>query len=172
MLKSLMHKFILQILFITYLNASEPVLAILDNINSNALQEFNIGKYSFYCSAYGIISLENLLQRTKVDSACKKSIDIFYKKNPDLRYFSNEVLHLRQRYHVSLKQNECLVYAKGELSLSELLLKNGLAVLKPQFKEEEFIYRFEKSELEAKLKRIGLWSSGIYKSCISELMLR
>lgn len=168
-----MHKIIyFFILTSTYLYTSEPILAILYNVNSNDTQNLNIGNYSFYCSPYGVTSLEILHKRSKSDSLCKKSIDVFYNKNPNLKYFTNNALHLKQSYHISFKQNKCLLYARGEVSLSELLLKNGLAVLEPKFKDEEFVYRFKESELEAKFEKKGLWDTDIHKNCISELMVR
>jgi len=156
----------------TYIYAVEPTLAILYNVNSNETQKFNIGNYNFYCSPYGVTSLETLYKRSKSDSLCKKSIDRFYVKNPDLKYFSDGILHLTQRYHIDFKEGKCVVYANGELSLSELLLKNGLAILNPKFDDEEFSYRFKNSELEAKFSKKGLWGTTIHKDCISEMLAK
>ena len=166
-----MHKIIyFLILPFTYIYALEPSLAILYDVNSNDTQKLNIGNYNFYCSPYGIHTLESLYKQSKPDSLCKKSIDKFYINNPNLKYFSADILHLKQRYHINIKENKCILYAKGELSLSELLLKKGLAVLKAKFKDKEFAYKFKSAQTQAKFIKNGLWDTDIQKNCISEIL--
>lgn len=168
-----MHKIIFFILIhisiLTSLNAKEPTLAILLNVISNDTQKFGIGNYSFYCSPYGVVTLERLFNNAAKGSICQKSILGFYKKNPTLEYFTDGILDVRQTYHLEFKDERCVLYAKGEMTLSELLLKKGLAVVKPQFKDDEFIYSYQKAEFKAKIDKDGLWNSKILKECVSEL---
>jgi len=159
-------------LFTIGVYSKEPSLAILLNVNSNTTQQFNIGNYNFYCQPYGVVSLEKLYSNSTNGSICQKNIDMFYKKNPDLKYYSDTILHLKQRYHIDFKNGSCVLYAKGQLTLSEILIKKGLALVEPMFKDDEFISSFKKSELEAMLDKRGLWNSDIKKSCISEFIKR
>jgi len=167
-----MRKLIIIFIFLTNIYGMEPILAILHSIDSNEIQEFNIGNYNFYCQPYGVVAVESLHRRSSSNSRCQKSINEFYKKKTNLKYFTNNILYLKQRYHISFKDAKCILYAKGDVSLSELLLKQGLAVLKPLFKDEEFIYRFKISQQQARINKNGIWGTNIRKECISELLKR
>ena len=160
---------ILLLSFFNFLNAKEPFLAILLNIPSNGMQTFNYGNYDFHCNAYGVITLESLHNIAKSESICKKNIEKFYKKNPDLKYFSLRKLDVKQRYHIEFKNQECVLYASGDMTLSELLLREGLSIQKPNFNDDEFRYSFFKSQLKAKTQKKGLWKENIYESCVKEI---
>lgn len=153
----------------TSLYAKEPTMAILLDITTNSIQRFNIGQYNFYCTTYGVITLDKLYENSKIDSKCKKSINNFYKKNPNLEYFTLELLKVRQMYHLEFKDKECIIYAKGQRTLSEILLLEGLAINKPMFKDEEFKFLFERAQKNAKLLEKGIWGEKVLKDCIAEL---
>ena len=72
-------------------------------------------------------------------------------------------------YHIEFKNQECILYALGEKTLSELLLENGLAVCKPIFRDEEFKYLFYKAQLKAKTNKYGMWKENFINDCIAEL---
>lgn len=151
------------------LSAKEPTMAILTNIITNSTQKFNIGNYNFYCEPYGVISLEKLYARSAPESKCRESIVGFYNRHPDLKYFTQEVMKVMQMYHLEFKEKQCIIYARGQKTLSELLLENGLALIKPNFDDEEFRYLFYKAQLNAKISKSGMWSEQIDKDCVSEL---
>ncbi len=161
--------FFLYTFFIHSLGANEPTLAILKSIDSNSRQSFNIQKYNFYCEPYGVKSLENMQSISESGSKCKESIESFYKKNPDLKYFTDEILKTEQLYHIEWRENRCVLYAQGEKTLSELLLENGLAVNKRTFKDEEFKFLYEKAEQNAKFLKRGMWNGTIQKDCATEI---
>ena len=161
--------FVIYVCLTTFLNAREPFVAVLFNVVSNETQLFNSGGYDFCCKPYGILTLETLHSNSKSGSLCQKKIEIFYKKNPDLKYFTYKILNYKQRYHIEFKDKKCVLYAKGEVSLSELLLKEGLAVQKPLFKDEEFGYIFFQAQQKAKFEKKGLWNDKILESCMKEL---
>jgi hypothetical protein len=153
----------------TFLYAKEPTMAILVDITTNSTQKFKIKKYNFYCTPYGVITLEKLYKNSKMDSKCKESINSFYKKHPDLKYFAIELLNVGQMYHLEFKNNECVIYAKGQRTLSDILLSEGLALNKPKFKDEEFNFLFERAQTNAKLLKKGVWGDKVLNDCISEL---
>ncbi|EDZ61412.1 hypothetical protein CBGD1_2479 [Sulfurimonas gotlandica GD1] len=161
--------FIFYILLSLSLDAKEPVLAILNNTVSNEVQTFSIGSYTFECRPYGILSLEKLYETAKQGSICQNSIDEFYKKNPKLKYYADGLLEHKQQYHVEIKDSECILYAKGQMTLSELLLVEGLAIKKPMFKDEEFESYYTLAQRKAKIDRKGLWGENIFNSCIEEM---
>lgn len=174
MLKSSMQKklniFILVLFFTQSLVAKEPLMALLMNVQSNDVQQFKINNYKLNCSAYGVLSIDELYRKSGFDSKCKESIKGFYEKRAELKYYTSSKLNVMQSYSIELKNdNKCIVYASGGKTLSEFLLENGLAVLKPLFKDEEFKYYFNKSQQNAKMKRKGIWQDNITKECISDI---
>jgi len=172
MLKCFMHNlvyfFILYMFSTLRLFAVEPTVAILDNVVSNGVQEFHVGSYSFVCTPYGVLSVEKLYSNSKLSSKCQENIYNFYQKYPDLRYYTQNSLKVEQMYHLEFKNQECVLYAFGEKTLSELLLENGLAVVKPLFRDDEFNYPFHEAQMRAKMNKLGMWKENVVNSCIEE----
>lgn len=168
-MNKIIYIFFLYIVSSSFSYAKEPTMAILLDITTNSTQRFNIGQYNFYCTPYGVITLEKLYKNSKIDSKCKVSIESFYEKHPNLEYFTMKLLKVRQMYHLEFKNKECVIYAKGQKTLSEILLSEGLAVNKPMFKDEEFKFLFERAQINAKLLEKGIWGEKVLKDCIAEL---
>lgn len=170
MLKSDMNKlpFIFALLFATILVAKEPTLAILNSVGSNDIQKFNISTNSFECKPYGVVSLDALHRAASVNSSCRKKIEDFYKKNPNSKFFSFNLLKIMQMYHLEFKDKKCVLYANGQTTLSELLLSNGVAFVKKGFEDDEFKALFYKAQKNAKFLKIGLWKEDILKDCMVE----
>ncbi len=154
---------------INNLGAKEPLLARLEGTISNEIQKFGIQNYTFECKPYGILTLEALYKSSKTDSVCQKSIDRYYKKNPKLKYYADRILKYKQLYHIEIKNRECAIYAKGQTTLSELLLYEGLALKKPMFRDEEFDSYFTNAQRKAKIEKKGLWGENIFANCVKEL---
>lgn len=173
MIQSFMHKvstIFLPLLFVfTSLHAKEPTLAQLQSIQSNGIQIFSIGQYNFQCKPYGVVTIEKLFENAALDSICKKSIQKFYIKYPLLKEYSRYTLKPKQLYHVEFKERDCLVYVHSEMSLSEVLLREGLAVIHPTLIDEEFMPDLTKSERIAKANKKGLWKEEIIRNCLIEL---
>lgn len=149
--------------------AQDSKLAILKSVQSNSKQIFSIKQVNFLCKAYGIVSIDELYQESKSDSSCREAIDTFYRQNPNDKYFTARILKNRQTYHVEFRNKECIVYASGLNTLSELLLSKGLAVKQTTFKDEEFDFAFNEAEMDAKENNLGLYKNKIKYKCISEL---
>jgi len=150
------------------LEAKEPLLAILQKIYSNSMQKVGIGNSSYICKAYGIVSLDEIYFSAKADSLCTKSIDDFYKSHPKNQYFTNSILRVGQKYHIEFIAKNCILYAKGETTLSEYLLKGGLASVVKKFKNPEYSDAFKKDENRAKEERKGLWNKDISLNCLAQ----
>ncbi len=168
-----MHKIIyfllLQLFISTMLSAKEPTLVTLNAVLSNGVQKFTLGNYSFYSRPYGILTLQNLYENASLNKGCKKTLENFYAKNPLLEHFSSEYLKIKQLYHIEFKGDRSVVYVKGEKSLAELLLEKGLAVVKPLFHDDEFIYAYNKAQLNAKMAKKGIWKESAIVQCINAL---
>ncbi len=173
MLKYFMHKIIyfllLQSVLFTMLNAKEPTLVLLDSVLSNGVQKFTLGNYNFYSQVYGVLTLESLYENASLNENCKKSLKTFYKKNPMLEHFSSHILKVTQMYHIDFKNAYSVLYVRGEKTLAELLLEKGLAVVKPLFNDDEFIYTYNKAQLSAKVSKKGIWQESTIIQCVNAL---
>lgn len=163
--------FLIFFIFISFssLDAKEPFLAILKSVPSNDTQIFTLQKATFTCQPYGVVTLEELYARAGENSQCYEAIIKFYKKNAKLQYYSEDIFHTMQRYHVQMKENRCIIYASGQITLAELLLKNGLAILKPFFKDDEFRFVYRRAQQIAREEKRGMYKDAIVSKCITEL---
>jgi len=148
--------------------AKEPFLAILTKTESNEIQIFRFSSYTITCSPYGVTSLEKLYFNSKDGSSCKKSIELFYRKNPQAEYYWANKLKVMQMYHIEIKPKSCVVHVDGLKTYSELLLENGLAIKKPFFDDYEYNAVFTKAQTKAKNLKIGFWSEQLFNDCIAE----
>ena len=155
--------------FSTLLFSKEPLIATLNSVHSNEIQQFNIGKSNFYCRPYGIVSIEKLYLNSAFDSTCKREIKDFYLKNPQSKYFANSIFKVKQSYHIEFKENSCVIYTHGGKSYAEVLISNGLATRKILFNDKEFKGSFIKAQERAKRAKLGLWNNKIVRECIVEL---
>ena len=154
---------------IIYLEAKEPNLAILKSIDTNDYQRFSIKNSSFTCEPYGVLTLEQIYKKSKKDSVCRINIKKFYAQNRDLLYYSQSFLKVGQTYHIEFKKNKCLIYAQGQTTLSQLLLRKGLGVKELRFKDKEFDALFSDSENSAKATKKGLWRGDIRRNCTAAI---
>ncbi|MBU1658883.1 thermonuclease family protein [bacterium] len=144
-------------------------MALSVRVISNEIQKFSIGNSHFYCKHYGIVTLEKLYSHTSLSSTCQDSIQRLYKRDPNAKQFTDNILMLKQLYHVEHKDQECLLFVRGEVTLSELLLENGLALMKPGLKDDVYEYLFFKAQLEAKNEKRGMWNEDILRNCMEAL---
>lgn len=149
--------------------AKEPTLAFLNKVISNELQQYRIGRNSFYCKPYGVVTVDELYKNATMDSICKKSIEDFYVKNPEEKYFYTQLFKLEQMYHIEFKNNECLVFVQGQKSLSEVLLENGLAFEEFMLRDKEYSFSFSQAQKRARYEKKGLWGTKLMRSCIMQL---
>lgn len=170
----MLHFFILRIILLFYflfstLHAKEPIMALLVSIPANDIQTMNIAQNSFVCEPYGVVSIEELYRDTITNEVCKESIEKLYKKQPYLRYFTSNRLYKKQLYHLEFKEEKCILYAQGQKTLSELLLRNGLAFVKPFFNNPEFYHSFINAQNNARMEELGMWSEELIINCMASI---
>ena len=163
-----MYKYIFLFL-ISIVEAKEPQLAQLKSILSNEVQYFSIKNSRFYCRSYGVITIDQLYRRATFNQNCKEKITTFYRKNPQEYYYALQVFKENQFYHLEFQNAACIIYAKGKYTYSELLLRRGLAIVEPNFKDLEFKTSFIKAQTSAKEHKRGLWKDEIIKNCLLEV---
>ena len=145
------------------------MIALLISVPSNDTQTLKINQSLFICKPYGIVSIEELYNNTATNETCKRVIEKFYRKNPLLQYYTSERLDKQQLYHIELKENRCILYAQGQKTLSELLLRQGLAFMRPFFEDSEFYHLFIKAQRNAKNENLGIWSDQGIIECMAEV---
>ncbi len=156
-------------LFIFGLNlkADEPKLFLLDSIISNFELKFKTSRYTFTCKPYAILGVDDISQN---DKECYDEVLKYYSLYPNDFYKVYKFLKVEQMYHIEFKNNQCIIYVRGQKTLTELLLREGLAVLEPHFMDREFEARFKKSQQLAKEKEVGIYSVNLkLKQCIYQL---
>ena len=159
-------KYFYYIIFSSLLaNATEPILVQVTTIVSNEIQKVQANNFSFYSIPYGILGVSNILNENQDNQNCQQSLQELYLQNPKLKYFSQYLLQRNQLYHVEIKNQKTLLYAKGDKTLSLLLLENGLAIVENNFRDEEFKFSFMRAQKQAKKSKKGIWKKKIIQNC-------
>jgi len=161
--------FFLVMLCSKLLFSKDTTLILLLNIESNDIQRYTFNNYSFNCSQYGIISIDEVYTETKNEN-CRRSIEEFYIKRPDLKYFAYKKLKVMQFYNTKFfKDGRCSISVSGEKTLSEFLLEEGLAKIRKDFKDRELQSYFYKAQYKAKYYKKGIWDKNNLKECSGEI---
>jgi len=159
--------FFLHVCIFLDLQALEPTLAELRSVLSNGMQQLSIHNVKFYCQPYGVVTLEELYNNANTPQECKDFVQKIYREDPTLQYYSERTLKKRQLYHLRFAKSRCILYAQGKYTLSELLLKNGLAFIEDGFNDKEFRYAYQKAQKAARFSKRGIWNYEEASSCIA-----
>ncbi len=148
--------------------AQEPLIMILDAIESNSAFVFRYKQTHMLCKPYGVIGMDEILVNKRLNPICKSALEEFFIQNPKLYYFAHYKLYLEQGYHVEVTQNGCKIFVSSPKSYSEMLLENGLAIIDQKVYDEEVDFLFYKALRRAKMQKRGIWQNPKIQSCISE----
>lgn len=146
----------------------EMTIGLLTSIESNAKQTLLTENRNIVCEPFGIIPLEKMLINAFNPEECKKAIELYYQSHPHDRLFAKEYLYLQQSYHYEKKEKGCILYANGGESLSEILLRKGLALREPKLDDIEWNGRLKRATKGAETTKSGLHDTLIQKFCIKE----
>jgi len=154
-------------IFVIPLHA-EITVGILKSIQDNSKQKLLIKNSSQECEPFGIITLEKMVSNAASTQECKKAVSDFYTSHPHDKQFAREHLHIQQSYHYEIIKEGCVLYANGNETYSEMLLRNGLALIDPAFDNSEWNGRFKRSQKGSEQQKNGLHDTLIKKWCIKE----
>lgn len=146
----------------------EITIGLLTSITNNAKQTLLVNNVSIECIPFGIIPLDEMAKNGASPEECRQRINEFYQAHPYEKYFSKMHLHLQQSYHFEKDSKGCILYANGLESLSEMLLRRGLARITPTFDVPEWNVRFKNAQNYAQQNKIGMYETLILKYCILE----
>lgn len=146
----------------------EMTVGILSSIESNARQILIYQNRFVNCIPFGVIPLEKMAENGANPEECRKHIGEFYKAHPHAKYLAKEHLYLQQSYHFETLPQGCILYGNGPESLSEMLLRAGVALVDPAFDNSEWNGKLKKAQSGAQRNKIGLHDTLIQKFCIKE----
>lgn len=155
---------LLFIVFLVNVNA-QSLVSLLKSIENNHTLHMSYNQQAFVCTPYGIETVSELLLRTDLNSSCHQHIRDFRTSNPEEKYFAGSTLYIEQQYSVEAVEVLCLLHLSSGHSYSEALLEKGYARISPKLKDTEYVYRFEKAQLRAKIKKEGIWSDEKIRGC-------
>lgn len=147
---------------------AEITIGLLTSIESNAKQTLLYQNRVVPCEPFGIVTLEKMVQNGASPQECKKAVETFYASHPYQRQFVREHLILQQSYHYETIPEGCVLYANGTETYSEMLLRNGLALVDPAFDQKEWNAKLKRAEAGAEKEREGLHETLIRKWCIKK----
>ncbi|MBE0497788.1 MAG: hypothetical protein IBX43_00935 [Campylobacterales bacterium] len=156
---------LLFVVFIVNADAQNLLVSLLKSIENNHTLHMHYRQQAFVCTPYGIETVSELLLRTDLNSSCQQHIRDFRASNPQEKFFAAKTLHIEQQYSVEAIETLCFLHLSSGHSYSEALLEKGYARISPQLQDTEFMYRFEKAELRAKIKKEGIWSDEKIRGC-------
>lgn len=99
---------------------------------------------------------------------CKNAIEIFDREHFQDKLFAKKHLYVQQSYHYEMVDKKCVLYANGNESYSEMLLRNGLALIDPGFNNSEWNRRLKRAQKGAEVQRAGLHATSIRNLCSEE----
>ncbi|MEW5832216.1 MAG: hypothetical protein AB1763_05205 [Campylobacterota bacterium] len=154
-------------LAVTVLHADISV-ALLERVESNEKMRMLYRNIPFPCEPFGIIGLEKMVSQAPQPQACKQEIESFWRSHPSQRKYALLHLHPRQSYHFQLIPGGCVLYANGPESYSEMLLREGLAVRDPAFRNPEWDAKLQRAQTAAEKLKKGLYGTSIRSLCIKD----
>lgn len=147
---------------------AEIKVGLLVSIQSNAKMTLLYHNIPVSCEPYGVIPFETMIPNAFSPKECSEEIEKFYHSHPHERHFARENLYVQQSYHFEQKAEGCILYANGAESYSEMLLREGLAVIRPGFDDTEWNAKFARQSQGAEKLKMGLYDTLIRKFCIKE----
>ncbi len=145
--------------------ASDVKVAKLVSIVNLKTQSLKHNGRGVMCVNIGVVTLQELPLYAQKAQECKYAVDSFLYTNPSFKRFAYKNLIIEQSYHYSIYKDGCILYANGPESYSEMLLRNGLAIIKPEFDNREFNGKFKYAYDGAVRNKAGLHSTDIEELC-------
>lgn len=170
--KSLLMKIIvLLILCLTSSFSTDFINSVLKSKKGDWLY-FKGGGYKLVCKPYGVYTINNFLNDEKVAKECKKEL-IKIRPNIKRRYSKalHQKLHLELTYHIRSIDGKCVVYFNDNKTYAQLIVQNGLGIVKRGFKSKNNWYNHTLSEAQkyAKREKSGIWSTPFISTCFESV---
>lgn len=146
----------------------EITIGLLTSIENNGKMTLLHNNAAVSCEPFGVVTLEKMVLNGVNPQECKNAVEAYYKAYPHDKLFAREHLHIQQSYHYETIKEGCVLYGNGPESYSEMLLRQGLALMDPTFDNKEWNAKLKRSLQGAVIQKIGLHDTQIRKFCIKE----
>lgn len=146
----------------------ESSIGILSSVDSNDRQKLLYQNRPIVCEPFGVLTLERMVRESFTPDECRKEVEGYYTSHPHERRYAHEHLYPKHAYRFEQTQEGCILYANGAESYSEMLLREGLAIVNPRLDNREWRGRLERIESGALQHKRGLHDTQIRKFCIKE----
>jgi len=146
----------------------EITVGLLTSIENNAKVNLLYKNIPISCEPFGVITLEKMALNGVNPQECRSAIESYYRAHPHDKSFAREHLHIQQSYHYETIKGGCVLYANGIETYSEMLLRNGLALIDPAFDNSEWNGKLKRSHQGAQIQKNGLHDTQIRAFCIKE----
>lgn len=146
----------------------EITVGLLTSIENNSKLRLLYQNATVVCEPFGVVTLEKMATNGASPQECQAEINAFYKAHPHDKQFAREHLHVQQSYHYETIKEGCVLYANGPESYSEMLLRQGLALVDPSFNNSEWNAKLKRAQQGAQIHKTGLHETLIRKFCIKE----
>jgi len=146
----------------------EITIGLMISIENNSKIHLIHNNAYFSCVPFGIITLEKMGENGANPTECKNAVENYYRSHPHDKVYAKEHLPIQQSYHYELIKEGCVLYGNGPESYSEMLLRNGLAVIDPAFDNAEWNTKLKRAMQGAQFQKTGMHDTQIQKLCIKE----
>lgn len=144
------------------------MLGILSSVKDNSAMTLLDNNIPIRCVPHGIKTLEWMIRDASTPAECQKSVDAFYYAHPHERLYAQEHLDIYQRYHYEKSDKGCILYANGPESYSEMLLKEGLAIVDEDYNDSEWNAKLKRALLRGQKKKERIHDTDILEKCIEK----
>jgi len=160
-------KKIVTIVFLALLVLANEKPALLKSVENNSVLHMSYKQVHFTCVAYGVETLDMLVQRSDTNTSCQQKVADFRENNPKEKNYAVNLFHVQQQYGVRSVENRCLLLLSFAHSYSEELIEMGYARIDPliKYESEEILYRFSKALKRAKREKNGIWKNEDMVNC-------
>jgi len=146
----------------------EITVGLLISIENNSKFQMIHNNAYFSCEPFGIMTLEKIAEKGVNPTECKNAVENYYISHPHEKQYAKEHLHIQQSYHYEMIKEGCVLYGNGPESYSEMLLRQGLAVIDPAFDNAEWNMKLKRAMQGALNQKKGMHDTQIQKLCIKE----
>jgi len=140
--------------------------ARLESVSDNRYMTLRYHDADLRCEPYGVRTLEEIAADTATSESCRRLIDRYSRQEPLAALFARRELKRGMMYRFETKEQGCVVFARGRVSYGEWLLSEGLAVIRPGFRDRLYEFRYKQAQTGARRLKKGIWKEPVWSDCV------
>lgn len=148
---------------------AEIQTGLMKSIVSNEEMYLLVNKVVVPCKPFGIVPLESLGKKSGQSTECGRELKLFFQNHPHAYNFAREHVYKEQTYHIEFLKEGCVLYGNGPETYSEMLLREGLAVIEKTFSDPEWNWKLKRAFQGAERMKTGYHDSAAKNLCIEDV---